>query len=92
MKTAKTPLMNLPTETKELINQGIFSLYALSSTSSKENNADFVLYTGMHAFLLDYSGTVVRELGSKVKFDIRQAINFPEINSSKSFLFKLNSA
>lgn len=70
--------MKLSIDTKQLVNQGIFSLYLLDNEVGRNENASYILYTGSQSFLLSDEGLVVKELAPKVQFKVIKAINFPE--------------
>lgn len=75
---SKKHLMELSMDTKQLVNQGIFSLYSLEDEVCASERASYVLYTGSQSFLLNEDGLVVKELAPTVKFKVIKAINFPE--------------
>ena len=59
-KAAKNQLMNLSSDTKTLINQGVYSLYSLAASSAPAG-AKYVLYTSKRSFLLNETGKIVSE-------------------------------
>lgn len=74
-KLSKKPLMNLSKETKQLVNQGIFSLYALTAP---QEGAEFVLYTDSKAYLLSVSGDILVQADLKARFPVKESITFTE--------------
>jgi len=74
-KESKQPLMNLSKETKQLVNQGVFSLYSLKE---EKNGAKFVLYTNAQAYLLSLDGDIVEEADVKAKFPVQESVTFTE--------------
>lgn len=85
-------LMKLSVETKQLVNQGIFSLYSLSEEVSTSERASYVLYTGTQGFLLNDDGIVLKELEPTIRFKVSKAINFPEVAGKPIIYGKLNIA
>jgi hypothetical protein len=90
--TSKKHLMELSTDTKQLVNQGVFSLYSLADQVSGAEQASYVLYTGSQSFLLSDDGLVVKELAPTVRFKVTKAVNFPEVAGKPIVYGKTNIA
>lgn len=82
--------MSLSMETKLLINKGVFSLYSLAEKPTTD--AEFVLYTDSHTFLLSHRGEVIQQLDKNKRFKAIKSITFPEIATPSIALGKYNIA
>ena len=74
-KESNKPLVNLSSETRTLINQGIYSLYLLAPNAGV-SGATYILYTSKRSFLLDASGGVLGEESPTFKIPVGQAVNY----------------
>ena len=75
-------LMKLPKEIKNLVNQGIYSLYSIAN--SKPEN--FVLAVSPEeTYLLDRDGEIIKErCGSLKAFKVIAPITFPDIDDGQA--------
>lgn len=82
-KNEKRFLMNLPDSTKVLINQGVYSLYNLKSSS--EHGAKFALFAEKDVvFLLSEDGTVISKEPIHPGIEISTPVNFPNLKMPMS--------
>lgn len=77
-------LVNLSTETRNLINDGIYSLYSVKALCGPK----YVLYASNRSFLLNESGKVLGEIQAESDVSVIKAIIYIEDDGTPHSDFK----